>query len=221
MFKITLKNPKIALFDLDGTLVDTIELFAQSLGHIVKREFNVPYAIGHKVIWDTAGKTPPEQMQIAVELAGKNWKNLSAGKNIDALVKEFFHWVTQQNIKALPYAKQTLQKLRKRGFKIVVTTNSPPNTAKAKLKDAGLLPLIDLTIGRKKGIQEKGKQHFAILRKAFSVKGKNAFHVVYIGDGKEDMRLAKLNNARRIGITNVFKMHELKKAGAEKNYLKT
>lgn len=191
---------KLAIFDLDGTILSTLDDLADSTNFALASH-NFPTRTKEEVrrfigsgVRKLIERALPEDM---VE------------KHTDAVLATFLdHYKTNCNNKTKPYdgILTMLRTVRERGCKTAVLSNKAdaPVQTLVKLYFDGL---IDYAAGEKEGIPKKPAPDavFAIMEH-FGVESKNC---VYIGDSDVDVDTAKNADIDYIGVDWGFRDREL------------
>ncbi len=178
---------KAVLFDLDGVLVDSIEawfkLFNKTLKHFSKKEMTM------KEFLDKVWGGPIERD------AQKFF-----GKSVDDIKKFYFDNFNdfKKDLKLFPHAKEILEKLRGRGLKVGLVTNTPKKQAYKLLGYLKLKKYFNTIVAGDE--VENGKPAPDIILEAckrLEVKPKDA---VIVGDTPMDILSCKNANCTSIGF---------------------
>lgn len=197
---------KLAIFDLDGTLLDTLEDLHNS----------VNYAL-------TQNDMPQRTLEEVRTFVGNGIRllierSVLAGTDINTLDKTFEdfkqHYQQHCNDKTAPYPNilDTLLKLKNEGYKLAVLSNKA-QPAVTKLCDIYFKDLLDAAIGAKPDIPKKPAPDALFLcAKELNI---NINDVVYIGDSDVDVHTARNAGVAGIAVTWGFRSEEsLINAGA-------
>jgi pyrophosphatase PpaX len=177
------------LFDLDGTLIDSIELIERSYRHTLSVHTSRAYdrdewlgGLGRPLKWQFEQWTDdPAQVQrmIATYRAHNN-------EHHDALVK--------------PYAGaiEAVKELRSRGARLGVVTSKLHAGALRGLARGGFDGLFDVVIGADEVREPKPAAEPALL--ALSRLGASAKHAFMVGDSPHDIRCGRLAGTRTAAV---------------------
>jgi pyrophosphatase PpaX len=178
---------RAALFDFDGTLVDTTELIYQSMRHaageVLGRE------IPRETLMANVGQPLPRQMELLdaerAEALLESYR-LHNEEHHDALIQEF------------PGIEESLARLRSAGVKItVVTSKRRPSVEMALKKFPGLGEVVDCFVTMEDTAEHKPNP--APLLKGLEFLGDvSPEKAAYVGDSPFDVAAAKA-----AGITSV------------------
>jgi pyrophosphatase PpaX len=178
---------RAALFDFDGTLVDTTELIYQSMRHaageVLERE------IARETLMANVGQPLPRQMELLdaerAEALLESYR-LHNEEHHDALIQEF------------PGIEESLARLRSAGVKmIVVTSKRRPSVEMALKKFPGLGEVVDRFVTMEHTTEHKPDP--APLLKGLEFLGDvPPEEAAYVGDSPFDVAAAKA-----AGITSV------------------
>ncbi len=173
---------KLAVFDLDGTLLDTLEDLAIAVRYALKK-CGLPSRTNEEVR-DFVGNGIVSLIQRAV---GDNMEKF------DEALAAFKGYYREHSIdKTKPYEgiTDTVQEIKNRGVKIAVLSNKVHNVT-VELADVFFKDLFDVVAGEKEamGIRKKPAPDalFAIMADC----GVSARETVYIGDSEVDIQTAK------------------------------
>ena len=198
---------KIVIFDLDGTLLDTLHDLADSVNHVLTnhnmknrtvdeiRSFignGVPTLIARSVPEGTDKDTTAECVREMAE-----------------------YYKDHADIKTRPYdgIHELIESLKEKGIKTAVVTNKVENAAEILCrKHFG--DCFDSVIGDNG--KDKLKPHPDNVFRALNQLGFNKNEVLYVGDSDVDMITAHNAELTGIGVTWGFRDEEtLRKAGAD------
>lgn len=179
----TLTNFRAVMFDLDGTLLDTLEDLADSMNNVLAR-MGLPgqdleaykFFVGDGV-----------EMLVRRALPVTHRDDATVARSVSAMREEYLRrWA----LKTKPYegVPELLDGLRARGLKMAILSNKPDDFAKMTVER--LLPhgRFDLVLGERPGIARKPDP-----AGAFEVAerlGLPASAFIYLGDTGTDMQTA-------------------------------
>jgi len=170
--------PKAIMFDLDGTLLNTMEGFADLAGELIKREFGLDYATARRSYVTTSGVPFKHQLEL---LFPKDPRN-------DSVQKEFEEKKQLVFFKTFPDQDtvDTVLQLKEMGIKVIVSSNNYQELIlKYFSKNTSLR--FDMILGYKDGFA-KGKDHVQHVKKTFDISRKD---MIFIGDSLSDGETAK------------------------------
>ena len=206
----SLKNntpSKTIIFDLDGTLLYTLEDLKDSVNFALSK-FNYPQ------------KTLPEiksfvgnGVKILMELSIPNGKN---NENFEECLEIFkTHYAQNMFNKTKPYDGiiEMLEKLQKLGFKTAVVSNKFDSATK-KLCEKYFTEKIELAIGESENIRKKPAPDSVF--KVMEILNSNKNFTYFVGDSEVDIQTAQNANIKCISVTWGYKNEEfLRKNNAE------
>ena len=180
---------KAALFDFDGTLVDTTELIYHSMRHAAREVMGLEPP--REVLMANVGQPLPRQMELLVE-------NVADGRpDRDRLADRLLEVYTRDNlanhdtlIRQFPGVTQALSRLRDEGVKIaVVTSKRRPSVEMAIESFPELGRITDYFVTMED--TEEHKPHPAPLLKGLELLGGvPPEEAVYVGDSPHDVAAA-------------------------------
>ena len=193
------QQKKVLIFDLDGTLIDSVPDLAfavnDMLGRIGKKRFDeetIRYWVGNGA-----------QMLVKRALVGKreiddNDMEADFTKALSLFLEAYENTLCKETL-LYPGVYQTLERLLERGYKLAIVTNKPTPFVAPILKKLGLDPFFDAFLGGD-SLPEK-KPHPAPLLHMCSMMGVDVGEALMIGDSKNDILAAKSCNMQSIGVT--------------------
>ncbi|MCA1687364.1 MAG: HAD hydrolase-like protein [Actinobacteria bacterium] len=181
---------RAALFDFDGTLVDTTELIYQSMRHATGEvlERNLP----REILLANVGQPLPRQMEILdAERAEALLESYRLHNEVhhDALIQEF------------PGVEESLARLRSAGVKIAVVTSKRRFSVEMALESfPGLGEVVDRFVTMEDTAEHK--PHPAPLLKGLEfLGGISPEGAAYVGDSPFDVAAAKAANITSVAVS--------------------
>ncbi|MDQ3590535.1 MAG: HAD-IA family hydrolase [Actinomycetota bacterium] len=181
---------RAALFDFDGTLVDTTELIYQSMRHaageVLGRE-DLP----REVLLANVGQPLPRQMELLdaerAEALLESYR-LHNNEHHDSLIGEF------------PGVEGSLARLRSGGVKIaVVTSKRLPSVEMALKRFPRLGEVVDSFVTMED--TEEHKPHPGPLLKGLELLGVPKEEAAYVGDSPFDVAAAKAAGVKSVAVS--------------------
>ncbi len=197
---------KNVIFDLDGTLLDTLEDLRDSVNHVLG-------------LHGYPGRTLEEMRRFVgngiPKLCERAAPDDIAPDELAVIVSEVRAWYTEHSmIKTRPYDGMTgnINELRLSGIKTAVVTNKAEPAAQKLCREI-FGDIFDAVIGDNGGPL---KPDPANVRRTMSVMGAIQAQTVYVGDSEVDVRTAKNAGLRCVGVLWGFRdRHTLETAGAD------
>ncbi|MFH0713377.1 MAG: HAD family hydrolase [Candidatus Micrarchaeota archaeon] len=204
----------IVVFDLDGTLIDSMKIRARMFAN----ELDVSPAVRKKVEWvflrNTGVLVPTE----ALASFQKTGVNLSGEELDEAFRKVVQKWNEKPPVFPLKKGvKRTLEQLRREGHVVVLSSFGPGQEVKRILNQHKMRHLFDgvFTYSGKYPQFAKGPGHNKFVREIARRMGKAGQRVIYVGDGVHDMANTRRDKrAIAVGITGTNPTWRLKSFGA-------
>ena len=198
---------KLAIFDLDGTLIDTIE----DLGTAVN------YALGLRGL-------PQHTMTAYKDMVGHGIRNLvinalgqAAGEPLtDEVLADFVdYYVAHIDVHTRPYPgiPDLLAKLQAKGIKLAVASNKFQQGAEQLVNE--FFPDIRFVAVLGNSPELPLKPDAAVVQLVLDKAGVSREDTVFVGDSATDMKTAANGGVRSIGVSWGFRPRtELEQAGA-------
>jgi HAD superfamily hydrolase (TIGR01549 family) len=197
-----LNTKSLAIFDLDGTLLDTSISICNSL-MLTLNEFGLP---------------PLESKQI-IENVGIPLKEILSPLKLSATIegavvsrfREFLLSDIQEGVKTFPGVVEFINKLMTNSITLAVATTKPTLLAKESMKFSDL-ETFNFTILGSDGLQPKPNPE--VVQKVMA-QHPGAKNILMFGDRVEDILAAKAAGIQSIGIAQtIHSMDKLLQAGA-------
>lgn len=181
----------LVVFDLDGTLLDTMSQYAQIVGRLVNDYHpDIEAEKAEQQYLDTCGAPLNEQLRKIIP------KQESTHQEIE---NKFFQEITQHtNMKPRPDLNAVLTTLKHRGYLMAISSNNDENIIHQKMHNYQTY-FIDMLGQTKK--HHKGPKHF---QKLATKTKKKPHEIIFIGDTPHDYEIAKQYGTHFIGITGTL-----------------
>lgn len=177
------KRKRMLVFDLDGTLVDTIPDLNNSLNYVAKKMGFPSLSLEHTRI--SIGNGVPVLVRRSIP------QDTPEDKYLEALNMFKAHYIEHALDKSVPYEgmQDTLRRLRKRGYTLAVVTNKNEDMAVKIIEH--FFPKLFVTVVGSNGIRKPKPDYDMINELRNRVKIRRPRSVVYIGDTEVDYLTAK------------------------------
>ena len=199
---------RYAIFDCDGTLVDSIPTYNKLLKEILKQKYKIP--IKNKEKFNEKFGDGVSFQEILLNILQNKAPHLIA--KIESMMVIFFERADKQiDYRLFPNTEQTLDTLFKRGLTLFISTacvNHVMNKKTRGIKHFFKCVMSSETIPKSAAHIEEFIKLTGDTRDEFC---KKAF---FVGDTKKDMEIAKECGIYAIGIANTVSAEKLKMFGA-------
>lgn len=198
---------KLCMFDLDGTIADTIEDLANAMNYALNKNGFVSHNIEAYKIFVGDGIIKLAQRASASD-------DINVHKKIVASFDEYYSLHLTDNTKPYNGCIQMLSELEKLGIKLGVLSNKPHKYVDRILSK--LYPNFNFVcrLGKREGFEPKPNPK-ALLQELEKLKIKKE-ECLYIGDSNVDILTAKNAGVHSCGVTWGFRgREELEIEGAE------
>jgi len=202
-----MKKYDTIIFDMDGTLLNTIGDIADSVNYILKK-YGYPLRT-YEEIRNFVGNGSERLMEQALP-EGRN------NPGFEKYLKEYKHYYLENNNnKTSPYegVMELLEELTRKNYKIAIVSNKNDNNIK-DLNRIYFSDYIKTAIGESKDMKRKPAPHMVF--NALKELNSNIENSVYVGDSEVDIDTAGNAGIPCISVCWGFRDKEfLKKHGAE------
>ena len=182
---------KALLFDFDGTLVDTMEGFADIAGEVIHRFHpEISFEEARRRYLETSGV--PFFQQLEIILPGNPTNSQKAAIFEETKKEGFFRSTFSQEV------RYVINELRRLGFIVGVSSNNFQYLIEQFINREGLQ--FDVVLGFRDGF-EKGKQHFEYVIQHFNLQKDD---LTFVCDSLKDAEKAITNNIKFIGLCGTF-----------------
>ncbi|HZO56571.1 MAG TPA: HAD-IA family hydrolase [Bryobacteraceae bacterium] len=186
----------LAVFDLDGTLIDSKRDLAESVNATLSH-MGLP-GIDHRTIESYVGNGAPVLMQRAL---GQH----ASDDNIERALSYFlehYHAHMLDYTALYPGVRESLEQVHEAGIRLAVLTNKPVRNTKGILAGLGIVALFDRAYGGNSFPQRK--PHPMGLEALMSEFSTPSVRTLMIGDSAIDIRTARNAQVASAGLTYGF-----------------
>lgn len=183
--------PKVVLLDLDGTVIDTMDLYTEEASRLISEAGGMSLEEARRLYKETMGMPFRKQL-------------LEAGvprERVEDVARRFEEWKRNLlvGIKVDSRVVETVERMRARGLRVYLSTNNECNVIR------GLIPegMLDGVLCNDPGSGfEKGKPH---LDEIVAKEGVEPCEVVFVGDSSYDLRLYEDLGARVVATRGLWR----------------
>lgn len=200
---------KIIGFDYDGTIINIEPQKAQAFGQLLQKEWNVDSSTASKFWIETGGTSRKYkfdyfyQEKFGKEINEKSYKEIE--NKFSTILKTKFY----PNVKVLSDARSLLENVSQKFDLIFVSSGVTHEEINYLVKLNGLEKYFDKVFGTNEKYPTKA-DHFKEI-----IGGKILDLKIFVGDGLEDMKVAKKFDFIAIGVPTNHSADELRVAGAD------
>lgn len=197
------------IFDMDGTLLNTIEDLTDSLNYIMEKNGLDPFSIDQ--VKHMVGSGSAVLIERALESGREN-------PDFDRILSEYSEYYEAHcNLKTGPYhhIPELLRELKKKGYKLAIVSNKPM-AAVEELRKAYFADCVEVAIGVTDKLRRKPypDECLAAMEELHSQKE----DCIYVGDSEIDYMTAENTGLKCISCLWGFRTRqELEAAGAKGN----
>lgn len=192
---------KCAIFDLDGTLVNTIDDLAQACRLLIKKyDFNADWSVDEYKSFVGNG---------AKMLVQRAFGNTLSDDELVERYQEFkaiYNEIKLDNAYAYDGIKEQLDILKNSGVKLCVVTNKPDEAAKDMVEHIFSKDYFDVVIGAQEGVPTKPDP--TSTKMALNAVGCSAKDAIYFGDSDVDIKTAKNAGVEAVGVSWGYRSFE-------------
>lgn len=193
---------KACIFDLDGTLADTVESIAYGINHTLKYFGYLPRPVDEYNYY--AGDGIDLALKRALAAAGDvNGVHLKEGI---PMTRIYFGSNPLYHVKPFPGIIEMLDELKERGVMLAVLSNKPHDAALSVVSSLFGDRIFDLVQGQSPEIPKKPNPKGALtIMQQFGISKEE---VIYLGDTDTDMKTGRAAGMYTVGVTWGFRTPE-------------
>ncbi len=198
-------NVDAVLFDLDGTILDSIGIYFQIIEIVLKR-LDFPMPSKEKI--QEAAKDGEFEWGLVFPETGPAQKTRLI-KKTRQIIAEIYPKLFGKQVKLIPKAKETLEMLSQKGIKLGIATSTPRENMKVKLYplvDSGINDLMEVIITADDAPRKKPSAD--PLFECSKLLGILPQHCMYVGDARTDIQAGKAAGMKTVGVLTGFDHRE-------------
>ena len=192
-------HKEVILFDLDGTLIDSVPDLASAVNHMLKALQRETFSEDTIRYWVGNGA----QMLVKRALSGQTEIDEALDQNLFEKALEIFLTFYGQNLSdhtdTYPNVATTLSALKEKGYRLVIVTNKPFDFVGPILKGLKLDELFDFIVGGD-SLDKKKPDPLPLLH-ACEHMNASVEQCVMVGDSKNDLLAANTCGMQSVGVT--------------------
>ena len=199
---------RLVIFDLDGTLLDTIDDLAASTNYALRRNGYPEHELAAYRYF--VGNGVAKLIERALPEAERS------AQNVERLRRDFVEYYTEHSAdltKPYPGIRETVSELGRRGIVRAVASNKYQAATEKLVAHFFGEETIRVVLGQREGIAPKPDP--TIVRDILSRTGFAPAETLYVGDSCVDMQTARNGGLRSVGVSWGFRPRaELEQNGA-------
>ena len=200
---------KACIFDLDGTLLYTLDSMAEAANHML-RDLDMEELPADNFRYYCGDGARALVQRVLADAGDKNAELMDRAY---PLYMKYFGEDPLYNVDYFPGIRQALSDLKDRGLRLAVCSNKPDAQTQAVIEK--MYPdVFDAVIGQREGLLPKPSPDMAL--EAVRRLGVDPSECLYFGDSGTDMRTGKAAGLYTIGVLWGYRdLEELEDGGAD------
>ena len=194
-----IKKIKLLTFDLDGTLIDSMPLYAEIATSLLQEYYGLDANHARVEYYRTSGVPFSQQLE---KLFPDSSKNIKVAEEFEQKKSNF---LLKNSFELSSEVQHALAQLKILSVRIAISTSNTPDNLQALVGDWPVQ--FDAVLGYESENFQKGKSHFNFLSSFFDLKMKE---ILFIGDSLDDYRLAKEAGVCFAAVLGSFQAEDFK-----------
>ncbi len=192
--------PRLVMFDLDGTLVDSVPDLAAATDAMLQQQYGLCAGAEKVRLWVGNGASVLVRRALA-DAESIDEKDIDDDHHQQALAQFLYHYrqVSGQYCALYPGVKAALARLRHAQISITLVTNKPAEFVPHLLADLGIADEFTHWLGGDSLPQKK--PHPAPLQALLQRSSVKASQALMVGDSRSDIQAAKAADVASLGVT--------------------
>lgn len=195
------------IFDLDGTLLNTLEDLADSVNYALAQA-GMPFRSTEEV-----RRFVGNGVRRLMELSIPQGENNPRFEEIFSVFREHYFVHCNDRTGPYPHIMEMLEQLKERGYKLAIVSNKYYDAVQ-ELRKLYFADYISVAIGEKEGIRKKPAPD--TVQEALHALGSDKSRAVYVGDSEVDIATAANAGMDCIVVTWGFRTREEQKRAGGK-----
>lgn len=203
-----LKNKNTIIFDFDGTLVDTMHIFADVASQLISENYNVPRERARQMYFETSGLPFCQQMEI-----------MFPGHNLNTKIASAYEMEKMEAISdiGMDYeTREALLALKSLGYNLAISSNNYERNIVNFVNNNRLSDIFTPALGFRQEGFGKGKPHFDFIKNELGVEDRE---MVFVGDALNDAKIAKESGLDFIAKLGTFNKKDFMKFDKNIKYI--
>ena len=194
-----LKDKKLIIFDMDGTLLDSAPSLAFAANYMRKMMGKEPLSVARiRQFIGNGSATLVKKAYLNKQEMSENEISNAEFEKAHRMFLDFYGKNLNSKTELYPGALETLKELKKRGYILTLATNKPHQFVLPMLQHFNLLEYFQDYIGANEKLNKKPAADMLVyLCKKFKIDPKNS---VMVGDSQNDILAAKNANIDSIAV---------------------
>lgn len=180
-------NTKAALFDLDGTLVDSLPLIVRTYRRVFK-EMGIPWGNSDVV----------KMIGLPLRIIGRHFAG-NRELDFEKLYQHYYHKEHDLYTRLFTGTLEMLEELKQNGLKLGIVTSKGRTGALRAVHFTGLDSYMDIIVTAHDVTRHKPEPEALLY--ALNTLGINSADSIYIGDSSYDIMTGKNAGTRTLGVT--------------------
>lgn len=192
--------PKLVMFDLDGTLVDSVPDLAAAVDAMLLEQQYARAGEEKTRLWVGNGASTLVRRALA-DVDGIDESQVDEALHQYSLERFLHHYrrASGRHCKLYPGVKDALERLRQAGVRLALVTNKPSEFVPHLLTDIGIEQMFDAWLGGDS--LEHKKPHPAPLLHLLQQYQTSAAQSLMVGDSRSDISAAKAARVATLGVS--------------------
>ena len=189
--------PKLVMFDLDGTLIDSVPDLAVAVETMLLKLGRPPAGIENVRLWIGNGAPMLVRRALAGNLEATGVDDEEAEQALELFMEAYDG--SHEQTRVYPGVRESLKWLQKHGVEMALITNKPERFVAPLLDDLKLGRFFRWIIGGDTLPQKKPDP--AALLYVMKMAGASAGQSLFVGDSRNDVRAAKAAGVRCVALS--------------------
>jgi phosphoglycolate phosphatase len=202
--------PRAVLFDLDGTLIDSVPDLATATNWLLDA-YNLP-PLGEDEVRSMIGHGIAKLVERAFASRGTQLSPVMLERRTDEMMALYRQCLTDQT-RLKVGAAEAIAGLQRNAIKIAVVTNKPEAFTKTILGHFNLLQAVDVVVGGDTGPARKPQPDMLVF--AINVLNLNVEDAVMVGDSRADIDAARAAGMASIAVEGGYTSESAVSLGAD------
>lgn len=196
------------VMDVDGTIFNTMPIYEKIFVEILYQKFKIPKLESLDFYRNCAGMGVAEQSRMLL-------KRYNFDESLALQIREEVFKFTDADVPIFPEAREAIGFLAtKRDLSLFASSGAQTDVLYSRFRKAKIFDYFEMILGS--DVIPKSAVHIEIFARAVKLPRKDfAARATYIGDGPQDMKIAKECGIKAIGVATTVSAKKLRESGAD------